>query len=70
MATPKPDKKLKVDVLDNPKGQNGNAIALLQVFRKQAKREGWTKDEIQEVTDEAKDGDYDHLIRTLQSYIE
>ena len=46
-------------------GQDGNAHSLLAAFRRQAKREGWTADEIEAVTQEAKSGDYGHLIETL-----
>lgn len=46
-------------------GLNGNASYLLGAFIKQAKREGWTPDEIAKVTTKAKQGDYDHLVATL-----
>lgn len=48
---------------------DGNAFALLFVFRKQAQREGWTADEIKAVTDEAKGGgDYAYLVATLADH--
>ena len=46
-------------------GLDGNAFALLGAFRRQAKREGWTGEEIKIVIDEATSGDYDHLLQTL-----
>lgn len=51
-------------------GQDGNAFNLMGVFRRQAKREGWTKEEIDAVLDEAKSGDYDHLLATLMKHCE
>lgn len=51
-------------------GLDGNAFSLMGAFSKQAKREGWTADEIQAVIDEAKSGDYDHLLTTLDKHCE
>ena len=49
-------------------GLDGNAFSLLGGFSSQAKREGWNSDEINEVLNEAKSGDYDHLLSVLSSY--
>jgi len=49
-------------------GLNGNAFNLMGQFRKQAQKEGWTKEEIDEVLNECMSGDYNHLIATLLSY--
>lgn len=46
-------------------GLDGNAFALMGAFQRQAKREGWSKDEIQIVMDECQADDYNHLLRTL-----
>ncbi len=46
-------------------GKDGNAYALLGYFRAEAKRAGWSKEEIQEVMEEATRRDYNHLILTL-----
>lgn len=46
-------------------GINGNAFSLMGAFQKQAAKEGWTKDEIDDVINDAMDGDYDHLVRIL-----
>lgn len=46
-------------------GVNANAFAIMGAFSRQAKREGWTKQEIDLVLDEAKTGDYDHLVATI-----
>ena len=48
-------------------GIDGNAFAILGAFRRQATREGWSKDEIQEALDEATSSDYDHLLQTIIS---
>jgi hypothetical protein len=44
---------------------NGNAFALIGAFRRQARREKWTDEEIEAVTTECQPGDYDHLLQTL-----
>ena len=51
-------------------GQDGNAYGLLAQFRKHARRQGWSRDEISRVTYEAKCGDYNHLLVTLSSHID
>lgn len=51
-------------------GQDGNAFALLGYFQRQAKRSGWTNQEINEVVLEATSGDYDHLVATLDIFFE
>lgn len=51
-------------------GLDGNAFALLGAFQKQARREGWTAEEIKAVMDEAQSGDYDHLLQTLMRHCE
>lgn len=54
-------KKLNLNLI----GQDGNAYALLAHFKRQAKRAGWTEEEIKAKRDEATSGDYDHLLSTL-----
>ena len=49
---------------------NGNAFVLLGRFGKEAKRQGWTDAEMAKVTEEAKSGNYDHLLQTLLDYVE
>lgn len=51
-------------------GVNGNAFMIMGVFQKQARREGWTKEEIDFVLDEAKSSDYNHLLANISSYCE
>jgi len=49
-------------------GLDGNAFCLLGAFQRQARREGWSEEEIKAVIEEAKSGDYSHLIATLSNY--
>lgn len=51
-------------------GVDGNAFAILGVFRRQARKEGWSGQEIETVIEEAMDGDYDHLLATIMTYCE
>lgn len=51
-------------------GVDGNAYAIMGVFSRQARREGWTQDEIDQVLEEAQSGDYDHLLSTIMTYCE
>lgn len=51
-------------------GLDSNAFLLLGAFNRQAKREGWTSDEINNVLTKATAGDYDHLLRTLDAHCE
>ena len=57
-------KKVKLDLV----GLDGNAFMLMGAFSKQARKEGWAQDEIKTVMDEAKSGDYNHLLTTLMSH--
>lgn len=58
------DKKVNLRLV----GLDGNAFALLGAFQNQARKEGWTKEEITEVIDEATSGDYNNLLCTLMEY--
>jgi sugar diacid utilization regulator len=49
-------------------GLDGNAFSLMGAFRNQARKEGWTKEEIDEVLKECTSSDYDHLLQTLIKY--
>ena len=51
-------------------GVDGNAYAIMGVFRRQARKEGWTSEEIQTVLDEAKSSDYNHLLATIENHCE
>lgn len=51
-------------------GIDGNCFVLMAAFQRQARREGWTKEEIDAVLDECKKSDYDHLLATLAGVCE
>lgn len=59
-------KKITLDLV----GLDGNAFYLMGAFSTQAKKEGWTPEEIKQVLDEAQKGDYDNLLRVLQDNCE
>lgn len=58
------DKKVKLNLV----GLDGNAFSLLGAFQAQARKEGWTKEEIAEVREEAMSSNYDHLLQTLMAH--
>lgn len=58
------DKKIKLELV----GLDGNAFSLMGAFSREARRQGWTKEEIDTVLTECTAGDYDHLLQTLISY--
>ena len=62
----KVDKKVNLELV----GLDGNAFSLMGAFQKQARREGWTKEEIESVLDDARSSDYNHLLQVLVSYCE
>jgi len=47
---------------------DSNAFNLMGQFQRQARREGWTKEEIDVVLAECKTGDYNHLVATLMQH--
>ena len=51
-------------------GVDGNAYAIMGLFSRQARREGWTQEEIDQVLEEAQSGDYNHLLSTIMTYCE
>ena len=51
-------------------GINGNAFSLMLAYQHQARKENWTEEEIKDVFDEAKEGDYNHLLCVLDSHCE
>ena len=46
-------------------GLDGNAFSLMGAFRQAARRQGWTKEEIDKVMADCQSGDYDHLLQVL-----
>lgn len=49
---------------------NGNAFAIMGHFQREARRAGWTAEEIREVLDDAKSSDYSHLISTIDAWFD
>lgn len=49
-------------------GLDGNAFSIMGAFQKQARREGWTSNEINLVLKEAMSGDYNHLLATIAEH--
>lgn len=49
-------------------GIDGNAFSLMGAFRQQAKKENWTKQEIDLVIEEAMSSNYSHLLSTLTQF--
>ena len=55
------NKKVKLQLV----GLDGNAFSLMGAFQRQARKEKWTREEIDAVLNEAKASDYNHLLYTL-----
>lgn len=51
-------------------GLDGNAFYILAAFSQKAKKQGWTKEEIDAVVKEAQSEDYRHLLETILLNIE
>lgn len=51
-------------------GTDGNAFALLGVAQRVARKNGWSKEQINAVLKVAMSGDYDHLLQTLMHYFD
>lgn len=49
-------------------GQDGNAFVLMSGWRRQARREGWSSEDINKVMDKATSGDYNNLLSTLSAH--
>ena len=49
-------------------GLDGNAFSLMGAFQRQARKEKWTKEEIDVVLEECQKSDYDHLLCTLMEH--
>ena len=61
-----PNKKVKLKLV----GLDGNSFSLMGAFQRQARKEGWSKEEIDQVLDECRSGDYNHLLSTLMEVTE
>lgn len=55
------EKKVTLELV----GLDGNAFYLMAAFSNRAKKEGWKQEEIDYVLWQCKQGDYNHLLRTL-----
>lgn len=49
-------------------GMDGNAFFIMGAFQQQARKEGWTKEEIDAVLNDAQSGDYNHLLYTIANH--
>ena len=56
-----PEKYVELELV----GLDGNAFVLMGAFSQAAKRQGWTKEEIDKVLTECESSDYNHLLHTL-----
>ena len=54
-------KKVNLKLVD----LDGNAYSIMGAFRRQAKKESWSEQEIDVVLKEAMSSDYDHLLSTI-----
>lgn len=59
-------KKVKLRLV----GLDGNCFVLMGAFQRQARREGWTKEEIDAVLNDCQSSDYDHLLQVLVAHCE
>ena len=46
-------------------GLDGNAFSLMGAFKRAARKQGWTEEEVKVVLDDCMTGDYNHLLCTL-----
>ena len=51
-------------------GEDGNAFSIIGRFSRAARKAGWSQDDIAAVTEEAKSGDYDHLLGTILEHVD
>ena len=59
------DKIINKSVVLDLVGTDSNAFSVMGNFKQAARRQGWTKEEIDLVLDEATTSDYDHLLATI-----
>ena len=60
----------KVVIDEEEFSRDGNALWLMGCFQEHARRQGWTKDQIDAALDEALASAYDNLLATLMANIE
>lgn len=49
-------------------GVDGNAFSIMGHFKRNARRNGWSKEEIDFVLEEAKSDSYDHLVGVISRF--
>lgn len=59
-------KKVQMDLV----GLDGNAFILMGTFQVKARRQGWSKQEVDIVLNECRSRDYNHLLCTLMAHTE
>ena len=59
-------KKVKLNLV----GLDGNAFNLLAQFRRAARKQGWSHEDIKAVIEDATSGNYDHLLCVLMEHTE
>jgi hypothetical protein len=59
-------KKVKMNLV----GLDGNAFSLMGAFSRNARSQGWTKQEIDSVIEKCMSGDYNNLLRVLMENTE
>jgi hypothetical protein len=57
-------KKVKLNLV----GIDGNAFSIMGAFSNAARKDKWSDAEIEAVLDEATNGNYDHLLATIQAH--
>jgi len=60
------ERKVTLDLTD----VGANAFDVMRAFFNQARKEDWSRGEIDTVLEEAKKGDYDHLIQVIMAHSE
>ncbi|MGL5254073.1 MAG: hypothetical protein ACRC9L_03550 [Brevinema sp.] len=60
---------LPLRVVGSLEGINGNAFALMGYFQKTAREQGFSKEWISTVLEEAMSKDYEHLVNTLRKHM-
>jgi hypothetical protein len=58
------NKRIKLNLV----GLDGNAFSIMGAFKRQARKEGWTDEEIRKVLEKAMSGDYNHLLATIAAH--
>ena len=49
-------------------GLDGNAFSVMGAWKRQARKEGWTSEQVDVVLKDAMSGDYNHLLATIMTH--